>query len=269
LDSSLETENAYICILLNAPELGGIVGLPLPLTEAISGGYCTYNEEENSVTATDVFLQILQIEMPFPFCAVLATVNEETGEPTFYDTINESIPASLKTITCLSNNVNILLDNYDSYYIDNIEKEYWIYNASVLKVKLTNNEPFKDKKLCFSYGIDILGDGILCDTVNNAISALGAKYDTSTNTLDLSPLLVNIYLKYGATNLCVFICDTNEDTDEVIIHDTIIETNGGFSPLHTYVFEDTNEHTVEFKTYDVICASGDEEGDYDGGWVTG
>jgi hypothetical protein len=26
---------------------------------------------------------------------------------------------------------------------------------------------------------------------------------------------------------------------------------------------------VEFETYDVICASGDEEGDYDGGWVTG
>jgi hypothetical protein len=36
----------------------------------------------------------------------------------------------------------------------------------------------------------------------------------------------------------------------VIIHNTIIETNGGFSPLCTYVFEDTNEHTVEFKTYD-------------------
>jgi hypothetical protein len=241
LDSNLYDENAYICALFNVPELGGVEGIPLPIMEALEMGYCTYNVEENSITATDAFLQMLQSEFPYPFCAVLATINEETGEIIFYDTINESSSLPNANITCLASNIEIINNENETSYF--IPSEYWVYSPSTFIVSLTdNNISFKDKRFILNIG---WGYTILkCSNYN---------YNEEDNTLDINDiisLILPLYLEViGIIPIInVLICDYDLETDKITkIYDTVIKSNGVNYPLYSYFFNTLGKHNIEFK----------------------
>jgi hypothetical protein len=249
LDSNFYDENAYICLLFNAPEMGGVIGLPLPIMTALEEGYCTYNEEENSLTTTNAFSLMISGQIPYPICAVLATVNEETGEVTFYDTINENLSSIATEINISSSEVKIINNGYRNTII--VPSNYYFNFPTYCIFKLNESiTDFTNKCICF-----------ITDKGHISYSNIEGMYNSANNTIILPTLSLLLMFGLGdesdlfyRDSCCFLVCEITENKEIVKVYDTINITDGIQNPIFNYEFKNEGLHEIEFKMLNTICS---------------